>query len=137
MERTLTIIKPDAVRRGNLGDIVSRLEREGFRILGARWIRLTRAAAEGFYQVHRARPFFSSLVEFMIEGPVLVMALEKENAIADLRRIMGATDPAKAEAGTIRKQFAENVERNAIHGSDSGQSAAFEIGYFFSTMDLG
>jgi nucleoside-diphosphate kinase len=136
MERTLTIIKPDAVRGRNAGKIVARLEREGFRILAMKWLHLTLAEAEGFYDVHRARPFFSSLVKFMTEGPVLVIALEKENAIADLRSVMGATDPAKADPGTIRKEFAENIERNAIHGSDSPQSAEYEIGYFFSKMDL-
>ena len=136
MERTLTIIKPDAVRGRNAGKIVARLEREGFRILAMKWLHLTPAEAEGFYHVHRARPFFSSLVKFMTEGPVLVMALEKENAIADLRIVMGATDPAKADPGTIRREFAENIERNAVHGSDSPQSAEYEIGYFFSKMDL-
>src|SRR5687767_1473664 len=112
MERTLTIIKPDAVKARNVGNILSKLEKQGFRILGMKFVHLAQARAEGFYHVHRERTFFSSLVKFMTEGPVLVIALEKENAIADLRRVMGATDPAKAEAGTIRKEFAENIERN-------------------------
>ncbi|HEY2931107.1 MAG TPA: nucleoside-diphosphate kinase [Acidobacteriota bacterium] len=136
MERTLTIIKPDAVKSGNIGNVLARLEKEGFRILGMKFVQLTRENAEGFYAVHRERPFFSSLVKFMTEGPLLVVALEKQNAIADLRTAMGATDPAKAAAGTIRKQFAENIERNAIHGSDSAQTAEYEIGYFFSKMEL-
>jgi len=137
MERTMTIVKPDAVGAGNVGNILGRLQKEGFRILNLKWMQLTRAQAEGFYHVHRERPFFSSLVKFMTEGPVVVVALEKENAIADLRKVMGATDPAKAEAGTIRKDFASNIERNAIHGSDSVPSAEFELGYFFSKMELG
>ncbi|HEY3129749.1 MAG TPA: nucleoside-diphosphate kinase [Acidobacteriota bacterium] len=136
MERTLTIIKPDAVKRGNVGNILSRLEREGFRILGMKFVHLSQDQAQGFYHVHRERPFFPGLVKFMTEHPVLVMALEKDNAIADLRKVMGATDPAKAEPGTIRKEFAESIERNAIHGSDSVESAEFEIGYFFSRIEL-
>ncbi len=136
MERTLTIIKPDAVKDRKVGNILSRLEKEGFHILGMKFVHLSEAQAQGFYHVHRERPFFSSLVKFMTEGPVLVMALEKNNAIADLRRVMGATDPAKAEAGTIRKEFAESIERNVIHGSDSVESAEFEIGYFFGRIEL-
>ncbi|HEV8131057.1 MAG TPA: nucleoside-diphosphate kinase [Acidobacteriota bacterium] len=136
MEHTLTIIKPDAVKKRKIGNILSRLEGEGFRILGMKFIHLSQAKAEGFYYVHRERPFFPSLVKFMTEGPVLVIVLEKENAVADLRKVMGATDPAKADPGTIRKELAENIERNVIHGSDSPQSAEFEIGYFFSKMEL-
>ena len=137
MERTLTIIKPDAVGAGNIGNILSRLQREGFRILNLKWIHLTRAQAEGFYREHRERPFFSSLIKFMTEGPVLVVALQKERAVADLRKVMGATDPAKAEPGTLRKDYASNIERNAVHGSDSPQSAELELAYFFSRMELG
>lgn len=135
MERTLAIIKPDAVGAGNVGNILSRLQKEGFRIVHMKWIHLNQAQAEGFYQVHRMRPFFSSLVKFMTEGPVVVLALEKENAIADLRKVMGATDPAKAEPGTLRRDYAASIERNAIHGSDSAQSADYEIAYFFSTIE--
>ncbi|MBI4456802.1 MAG: nucleoside-diphosphate kinase [Acidobacteria bacterium] len=135
-ERTLTIIKPDAVSSKNIGKTLSRLEKENFNILGIKWIHLTTAQAQGFYHVHRERPFFPSLVRFMTEGPVVVMVLEKENAIADLRRVMGATDPAQADPGTIRKDLGTNIERNAIHGSDSSQSAEDEIGYFFSKMEL-
>ena len=136
MERTLTIVKPDAVQGRKLGRIIARLEGEGFRIAGMKRLHLSRSQAEGFYAVHRERPFFASLVQFMTEGPVVVMVLEKENAIASLRAVMGATDPAKADPGTIRREMAENIERNAIHGSDSPQSADYEIGYFFSKMEL-
>ena len=136
MERTLTIIKPDAVKAGHVGNVLARLEKEGFRILGMKFVQLTREKAEGFYAVHRERPFFSSLVKFMTEGPVLAIVLEKQNAIAHLRNVMGATDPARAEHGTIRKQYAESIERNAIHGSDSPETAEYEIGYFFSKMEL-
>ena len=136
METTLTIIKPDAVKAGNVGKVITRLEAEGFQILGMKWLHLSREEAEGFYHVHRARPFFASLVKFMTEGPIVVIALRKEQAIADLRKVMGATDPANAEAGTIRRELAENIERNAIHGSDSRESAEYEIGYFFSRIEL-
>ena len=136
METTLTIIKPDAVKAGNVGKVITRLEAEGFQILGMKWLHLSREQAEGFYHVHRARPFFASLVKFMTEGPIVVIALQKEQAIADLRKVMGATDPANAEAGTIRRELAENIERNAIHGSDSRESAEYEIGYFFSRIEL-
>ena len=136
VERTLTIVKPDAVARGVVGRIVARFEEAGFRIVAARLVHLTPAQAGGFYAVHRARPFFASLCAFMTQGPCLPMVLEGEGAIARLRELMGATDPAKAAPGTIRKDFAENVERNAVHGSDSPESAAVEIPYFFNALDL-
>ena len=135
-ERTFSIIKPDAVAAGKAGQILAILEGAGFRILAMRMLRLTKTQAEGFYAVHREKGFFSSLVTFMTEGPVIVMALERENAIAKLREVMGATNPAKAAEGTIRKLHASSIERNAIHGSDAPETAAFELGYFFNQMDL-
>jgi nucleoside-diphosphate kinase len=135
-ERTFSIIKPDAVGAGNAGAILSRLEKAGFRIVGLRLRSLTAAEAEGFYHVHRARPFFASLCAFMSSGPCVTMVLEREGAIAGLREIMGATDPQKAAAGTIRKDFAASIEANAIHGSDAPETAAFEIGYFFPGIEL-
>jgi len=135
VERTFSIIKPDAVASGHAGDILAALEKEGFKILALRMTRLSKPQAEGFYAVHRERPFFSSLVKFMTEGPIIVMALERENAIARLRDVMGATDPAKAAEGTIRKRFAESIERNCIHGSDGPDTAKVELAYFFSTVD--
>jgi nucleoside-diphosphate kinase len=135
-ETTFSIIKPDAVKAGNAGAILSRIEKDGFRIVALRQQHLTRAQAEGFYHVHRERPFFSSLCAFMSSGPCIPMVLEREGAIARLREIMGATDPAKAAAGTIRKDFAASIEANAIHGSDAPETARFEIGYFFKGMDL-
>ncbi len=135
-ERTLSIIKPDAVQAGHAGAILSRLERAGFRIVALRLRSLSHAEAEGFYHVHRERPFFARLCAFMSSGPCLTMVLEREGAIAQLREIMGSTDPAKAAAGTIRKDFAESIERNAIHGSDAAETARFEIGYFFPGVDL-
>jgi nucleoside-diphosphate kinase len=134
--RTFTIIKPDSVRKGNFGKIVSRLEAEGFRILGVKKVALARRQAEGFYAVHRERPFFSSLVEYMTSGPVYVAALERDNAVATLRQVMGATDPAKADANTIRKEFGESIEQNAIHGSDSDENAKIEISFFFAESEL-
>ena len=134
--RTFTIIKPDSVRKGNFGKIISRLEAEGFRILGLKKASLSRAQAEGFYGVHRERPFFSSLVEYMTSGPVYVAALECEDAVKSLRNVMGATDPAKADAGTIRKDFGESIEQNAIHGSDSDENAKIEISFFFAESEL-
>ena len=136
MERTFSIIKPDAVGAGNAGKILSRIEKAGFRVLALRLRRLTRAEAEGFYHVHRERPFFSSLCSFMSSGPCITMVLERENAIAQLREIMGATDPAKAAERTIRKDLASSIEQNAIHGSDAPETAAFEIGYFFPGIEL-
>ncbi len=135
-QRTFSIIKPDAVAQGNAGEILAALEKAGFKILALRMTRLTQPQAEGFYAVHRERPFFSSLVKFMTEGPVIVMALERENAIAQLREVMGATDPAKAAEGTIRKRFAKSIERNCIHGSDAPETAEVELRYFFNTVDL-
>jgi nucleoside-diphosphate kinase len=136
LERTLTIIKPDAVAAGHVGEIIARLEREGFRILGVKRLQLSEAQAGKFYEVHRERPFYASLVAFMTSGPVWVMALERDNAVAYLREVMGATDPAKAAPGTIRALFGSSIERNAIHGSDSRESAAVELAFFFSTAEL-
>ena len=136
MQRTFTILKPDSVAAGNAGAIISRLEKEGFRIVAMKRVQLTEKQAQGFYYVHKERPFFGSLVKFMSEGPIIPMVLEADNAIEKLRKVMGATDPAKADAGTIRKEFATNIERNAIHGSDGPDTAAFEISYFFSQLEL-
>jgi nucleoside-diphosphate kinase len=134
--RTFTIIKPDSVRKGNFGKIISRLEAGGFRILGLKKASLSRAQAEGFYGVHRERPFFGSLVDYMTSGPVYVAALEREDAVKSLRNVMGATDPVKADAGTIRKDFGESIEQNAIHGSDSDENAKIEISFFFAESEL-
>ena len=134
--KTFTILKPDTLKAGNAGAIISRLEQEGFRIRAMKMLHLTQAQAEGFYYVHKERPFFPSLVKFMTEGPVILMVLEADNAIDKLRKVMGATDPAKADAGTIRKQFGTNIERNAIHGSDGPETAAFEICYFFNQLEI-
>jgi nucleoside-diphosphate kinase len=136
MERTLTIIKPDGVAAALTGTILARLEQAGFRILGLRRLQLTRAQAEGFYAVHRDRGFFPDLIRFMTEGPVVVAAIEREQAVTELRRLMGATDPAKAEAGTLRKQLATSIERNVIHGSDAPETARQEIAFFFAQADL-
>lgn len=136
IERTLSIIKPDATRRNLTGAINARLEEAGLRIVAQRRIRLTREQAEGFYAVHRERPFFDSLCTFMTSGPVVVQVLEGENAVARNREVMGATDPAKADEGTIRKDFAESIEANSVHGSDSPDNAATEIAYFFSAIDI-
>jgi nucleoside-diphosphate kinase len=135
-ERTFSIIKPDAVAAGQSGAILARLEQAGFRIVAARMRRLTRAQAEGFYHVHRERPFFASLCDFMSSGPCITLVLEGEGAISRLREVMGATDPAKAAPGTIRKDFAASIEKNAIHGSDAPDTARFEIGYFFPGVEL-
>jgi nucleoside-diphosphate kinase len=134
--RTLSIIKPDGVSKAVAGRIISRLETEGFRILGLKLIHMSKAEAEGFYAVHRERPFFEDLTNFMSEGPCMPMVLERENAIAHLREVMGATNPDNAAEGTIRKAHATNVERNVIHGSDSPESAKFEISYFFNAFEL-
>ncbi len=134
--RTFTIIKPDSVRKSNSGKIIARLESEGFRILGLKKVSLSRKQAEGFYSVHHQRPFFGSLVEYMTSGPVLVAALERENAVAQLRKVMGATDPAKADKGTIRKDFGESIEQNAIHGSDSDENAKIKIDFSFAGSEL-
>jgi nucleoside-diphosphate kinase len=135
-ERTLAIIKPDAVAKGAAGQIFARIEKAGFTVIAARMIRMTEEDAAGFYAVHRARPFFQSLCTFMTQGPCIPMVLEADNAIQRWRDLMGATDPAKAAAGTIRKDFAESIEANAVHGSDAPQTAAFEMPYFFSSLDL-
>ena len=136
MQRTFTILKPDSVKAGNAGLIIDRLIKEGFQIRAMKLVHLTKAQAEGFYYVHKERPFFGSLVEFMSEGPIVPMVLEADNAIEKLRKVMGATDPAKADAGTIRKLFATNIERNAIHGSDGPDTATFEIAYFFNKLEI-
>jgi nucleoside-diphosphate kinase len=136
MERTLAIIKPDAVSQRFTGPIIQRIEEAGFRIRALRLVRLTKGAAEGFYAVHRGRPFFASLTDFMSSGPAVVLALEGDNAIARWRTLMGATDPAKAEPETLRKVFGSSIERNATHGSDAAETAAFEIAYFFPGIEL-
>jgi len=135
-ERTFSIIKPDALAAGQAGEILARLEKAGFAIVALRLRRLTRPQAEGFYHVHRERPFFGSLCGFMASGPCLTLVLEREDAIAGLREIMGATDPAKAAPGTIRKDLASSIEANCIHGSDAPDTARFEIGYFFPGIAL-
>lgn len=135
-ERTFAIIKPDAVAAGNTGAILALIEKNGFKILGLKRIRLSQAQAENFYGVHRERGFFGSLVTFMTEGPVVVLALEREDAVAKWRELMGATNPANAAEGTIRKLFAQSIERNAAHGSDAPETAAVEIPFFFSGSEL-
>lgn len=136
VERTFAMVKPDAVASGHLGDILNVVRDSGFRIVGLKLRRISRPEAEAFYAVHKERPFYGSLVTFMTEGPVLAMVLERENAIAKWREVMGATNPANAAEGTIRKQFAESIERNAAHGSDGPETAAQEIPFFFSTAEL-
>ncbi|MBI2314370.1 MAG: nucleoside-diphosphate kinase [Betaproteobacteria bacterium] len=136
LERTLSIVKPDAVRKNVIGKIYSRFETSGLKVVAARMMCLSRTEAEGFYAVHRGKPFFEPLVEFMISGPVMVQVLEGESAIQKNRDLMGATDPKKAEKGTIRADFAQNIDANAVHGSDSPETAAFEIGYFFPAVDI-
>src|SRR5271165_4292969 len=135
-ERTLSIIKPDATRRNLTGEIVARFEKAGLRVVAQRRIRLSQRQAEAFYAVHAARPFYKSLVEFMTSGPVVVQVLEGESAIAKNREVMGATDPSKAAPGTIRKDFAESIEANSVHGSDAAETAANEIKFFFSDLDI-
>src|SRR5438128_10471002 len=136
VERTLTIIKPDAVAKNVTGQIIARFEQAGLKVLAAKLVHLSPAQAAGFYIVHKARPFYGSLCAFMTQGPCLPMVLEGDNAIQRWRELMGATDPAKAAPGTIRKAFAVSIEANAVHGSDSLESAAFEISYFFSSLEL-
>ncbi len=136
IERTLSIIKPDATRRNLTGAIIDRLERAGLRVVAQKRLRLGREQAESFYAVHRERPFFDSLCSFMTSGPVVVQVLEGENAIARNREVMGATDPARAEPGTIRRDFAENIEANSVHGSDSAETAVREIAFFFSEIEI-
>jgi nucleoside-diphosphate kinase len=135
-ERTLAIIKPDAVERRLSGKIIQRIEDEGFQIRAMRRVHLSNAQAEGFYAVHRARPFFASLTAFMSSGPAIVVVLQAPDAIKKWRTLMGATDPAKADPGTLRKEFAESIERNATHGSDAADTAVYEIGYFFPGLEL-
>jgi nucleoside-diphosphate kinase len=134
-QQTFAIIKPDAVAAGNSGKIIEAIEGRGFRIAAMKKMHLARTQAEGFYHVHRERPFFNDLVTFMTEGPVIAMILEKENAIADWRALMGATNPEQADQGTMRKQYGSNIERNAVHGSDAPETAAFETSYFFNAME--
>ncbi|MBN1960661.1 MAG: nucleoside-diphosphate kinase [Deltaproteobacteria bacterium] len=136
IERTLSIIKPDAVQKGLIGTILSRFESAGLKIIATRMVYLSKNKAEEFYMVHREKPFFNSLVEFMTSGPVVASVLEGENAIVKNRELMGATDPAKAELGTIRKDYAQSVERNAVHGSDAKETAKIEIAHFFSGIDI-
>ena len=135
-ERTLTIVKPDAVARGVAGQIIARFERAGFKLLAVKLLHMTYEQAAGFYVVHKERPFYKSLCLFMSQGPCIVMVLEGDAVIAGLRELMGATDPAKAAPGTIRRDFATSIESNAVHGSDSPESAAFEIPYFFSALEI-
>ena len=134
--RTFTILKPDSVRKGNSGKIISRLESEGFKILGLKKLGLSQRQAEGFYAVHRERPFYNDLVKYMTSGPVYVAALQRDNAVTHLRQVMGATDPKKADNATIRAEFGESIEQNAIHGSDSDDNARLEIAYFFAESEL-
>jgi len=136
LERTFGIIKPDAVKNGHAGEILTMIQKDGFRIVGMKMRRLEKHEAEAFYEVHKARPFYAGLVTFMTEGPVVVLALEREGAIARWRELMGATNPANAAEGTIRKKFAENIERNSVHGSDAPETASQEIPFFFSSSEL-
>jgi len=136
MERTLSMIKPDAVAKGVMGQIIARLEASGLKIVAMRMVHLTKSEAEQFYAVHHGKPFYESLTEFMSSGRIVALILEGENAIARYRELMGATDPAKADAGTIRKDFATNVERNAVHGSDAPETAAEEMKFFFRDLDI-
>ena len=135
-QRTFSIVKPDAVRKGDTGAILAEIEKAGFKIVAIKKLSISLPQAEGFYHVHAARPFFGELTEFMSSGPIFPMVLEKDNAIADFRKLMGATNPAQADPGTIRKQFAASIGENAIHGSDAEDTAAFEIGYFFAGYEL-
>ena len=136
LQRTFSIIKPDAVAAGATGDVLKTLQDHGFRIIGMKMLLITKEQAEGFYAVHAGKPFFGSLTDFMSGGCIVVLALEKENAIADLRNLMGATNPAQAEAGTIRKKWATSIEQNAMHGSDADDTARFELSYFFAGYEL-
>ena len=135
-QRTFSIVKPDAVRNGHTGAILAEIDKAGFKVVSIRKQSISKTEAEGFYYVHKARPFFGELTEFMSSGPIVLMVLEKDNAIADLRKLMGATNPANAEEGTIRKKFAASISENAIHGSDAEDTAAFEIGYWFAGYEL-
>jgi nucleoside-diphosphate kinase len=136
LERTLTIIKPDAVKKRAVGDIIEQFEKRGFHILAMKMLEISKRQAQQFYAVHASRPFYNSLTDFMSSGPIVVLALEKENAIADLRTLMGATNPANAEEGTIRKKWASSIEHNAIHGSDADETARYELSFFFAGYEL-
>ena len=136
VERTFSIIKPDAVAAGNAGAILALLQKSGFKVIGMRQTRLSEAQAQAFYAVHKERPFYAGLVKFMTEGPIVVLALERENAVKQLREVMGATNPANAAEGTVRKLYATDIERNAIHGSDAPETAAVELAFFFPAADL-
>ncbi len=135
-QRTLTLVKPDGVRQDVIGQVVRHFEEEGLKVVGLKMLRLDRERAQGFYHVHRERPFFDSLVEFMTSGPIVAIVLEGDDAIKRARKVMGATDPARADAGSLRKQFATSIEKNVVHGSDSPETAAFEIPYFFGALEL-
>lgn len=136
LERTLSIVKPDGVSKNLIGEVIRRFEKEGLKVIGLKMVSMSKAQAQGFYAVHREKPFFQSLTDFMSSGPAVVMVLEGEDAIAKTRRIMGATNPKDAEPGTIRKQYADDVEHNIVHGSDSPQSAQVEIQYFFNALEM-
>lgn len=136
LQRTLTIVKPDAVRKNAIGDIIEQFEKNDFHILAMKMLEISKRQAEEFYAVHAHRPFYNSLTDFISSGPIVVLALEKENAIADLRKLMGATNPTQAEEGTIRKKWATSIEHNAIHGSDADETARFELSYFFAGYEL-
>ncbi len=136
MERTLSIVKPDGVKRGLIGEVISRFEKAGLRIVALKMLKLSKEQAMGFYIVHKDRPFYNSLTDFMSEGPIVVMVIEGEGAISKVREIMGATNPEEAAPGTIRADFASDIERNIVHGSDSPESAGFEISYFFSSLEI-
>jgi len=136
MERTLVIVKPDGVKKNLIGEVIKRFEQEGLRVIGLKMLKLSKEQAQGFYQVHKDKPFFDSLTDFMSSGPIVVMVLQGERAIERVREIMGATDPKKAAPGTIRARYADNIQENIVHGSDSPESAAYEIPYFFSSVEL-
>ncbi len=136
MERTLSIVKPDGVKKGLIGEVISRFEKAGLKVVALKMIKLSKEQAMGFYIVHKDKPFYNSLTDFMSEGPIVVMVIEGNDAISKVRGIMGATDPKEAAPGTIRADFANTIERNIVHGSDSKESADFEIGYFFSSLEI-
>jgi len=136
VERTLVIVKPDGVKKNLIGEVIRRFETEGLKVVGLKMIRLSKEAAQGFYHVHKDKPFFESLTDFMSEGPIVVMVLEGEGAIERVREIMGATDPKKAAPGTIRALYGDNIQENIVHGSDSPESASFEIPYFFNALEI-
>ncbi len=136
MERTLSIVKPDGVRKNLIGEVIKRFEENGLKVIGLKMIHMNKREAEGFYAVHRGKPFYESLTQFMSSGPSVVMVLEGENAIQKTRELMGATDPKEAREGTLRRQYATNIERNIVHGSDAPETAAFEINYFFNALEI-